>query len=232
MRAPTGGFNRPSALPGSISFELRSALSRSSSSRQASLSSPSSDSQHARARQLAGRDPRGEQHGLARPGRGGEQHEPLADSLVQGVEEPLALNQMARGRRHQQLGGHSRGRPCPLRCGAWHYALPTGSRLTQNVCSASGGEDGCHRPNILPLRKIFCLSEYHPDSYVVSRSARVGSSRGGLVKLTPVAHLGLVPVLTASFTYLHRPARGRMLYLLQGPSGRTGTPPLTERTRR
>ncbi len=71
-----------------------------------------------RARQLAGRDPRGEQYGLAGPGRRGEQHEALADSLVQGVEEPPALNQVARGRRDQQLGGHSRGRRRPLRWGA------------------------------------------------------------------------------------------------------------------
>ncbi len=70
-----------------------------------------------RARQLARRDPRGEQHGLARPGRRGEQHEALADSLVQDVEEPLALDQVARGRRDQQLGGHRRGLHHPLRGG-------------------------------------------------------------------------------------------------------------------
>ncbi len=97
MRAPTGGFNRPRALLGSIDFELRSALRRLSSSRFASLSSPSSDSQQAGPG--SSRVAIHEESSTVLPGAGrrGEQHEALADALVQGVESRSRLNQVARG---------------------------------------------------------------------------------------------------------------------------------------
>jgi len=60
--------------------------------------------------QRARRDPRGEQHGLAGAGRRGEQDDALLDALVEGVVQSPALDQMARGRRYQQLGGDRRDR--------------------------------------------------------------------------------------------------------------------------